>query len=424
MARQSLELPATIAAEAPDTGAFARILLAAGALAACLLVLPNAYVQVVEWSGGRMVAPLYPHILANCLANLIVIVAGPPPAGRLDEKITRAAKVVLAAHGLLALTIVMTHSFHSNRVMIAAVLVSSVFGLCSAIYYHWTQRPRIAVIGPRDSLAEQIPPYAERLVDPRVDLRRYDVILIATDELPAPWTRSVSRALLAGRSVRHSAEYLEDARGLVSLDHFDLDQLREGGLGAYRSGKRLLDICLVVLMAPIAAPLLLGAIVAMLATMGRPIFFVQARTGRAGRPFNIIKLRTMRLASETAVQTTGLRDDRVTPLGRWLRKSRIDELPQLWNVLIGEMSFIGPRPEWTALAERYVDQIPAYAYRHLVRPGITGWAQVRSGYAADVRETRLKLAYDLFYVKNLSFALDVQILLRTVGALLTAWGAR
>jgi lipopolysaccharide/colanic/teichoic acid biosynthesis glycosyltransferase len=114
----------------------------------------------------------------------------------------------------------------------------------------------------------------------------------------------------------------------------------------------------------------------------------------------------------------------VTPLGRILRRFRIDELPQLANVLRGEMSVIGPRPEWEPLAEAFERQEPKYAVRRLVRPGITGWAQVRAGPAADLAETRVKLAYDLFYLKNMSFALDLQILWRTGWTLLVGGGAR
>lgn len=418
----AIPAPDLAEARAPPSFAYAGTIFVGVVL--CALVLPSAYATLVASSGGRLVPPLYPHILANCLANLIVVVVSAALTGRLDQKLTKSANVVLAAHGLLALTIVLTHSFYSNRVMIAAACVSAVLGFGAAFIRHRAQPTRVAAIGPWDSLAEQIPPYAERLSDPAADLCAYDVVLIGSGELPAEWTRSLTRAMRAGRRVRHSAEYLEEARGLVSLDHFDVDQLGEGGLTSYRTGKRTLDLLLVLAAAPVAALVLAAAALAILATMGRPVFFVQARTGLGGRPFNLVKLRTMRPEAPGAGRATGVRDDRVTPLGRWLRKTRIDELPQLWNVLLGEMSVIGPRPEWTVLAEGYATQIPAYAYRHVVRPGITGWAQVRSGYAGDVRETRLKLAYDLFYVKNYSFALDLQIIVRTAGILLTAWGAR
>jgi lipopolysaccharide/colanic/teichoic acid biosynthesis glycosyltransferase len=139
----------------------------------------------------------------------------------------------------------------------------------------------------------------------------------------------------------------------------------------------------------------------------------------------MLKLRTMRAAAPSdAVIATTRQDPRITPFGRWLRRFRIDELPQLWNVLVGDMSLIGPRPEQPALAERYARDVPAFAYRQLVRPGITGWAQVRAGYAADLEETKIKLAYDLFYLKNFTLGLDLRILIRTVWTLISGAGVR
>jgi lipopolysaccharide/colanic/teichoic acid biosynthesis glycosyltransferase len=150
--------------------------------------------------------------------------------------------------------------------------------------------------------------------------------------------------------------------------------------------------------------------------------------GLGGKPFRIIKLRTMRPAGGggggDAASATVRGDSRVTPVGGFLRRFRIDELPQMLNVLRGEMSVIGPRPEQPALAEVYAREAPSFALRHLVRPGITGWAQVRAGYAADVAETKVKLSYDLFYLKSLSFALDMQILWRTAWTLTAGGGVR
>ena len=234
----------------------------------------------------------------------------------------------------------------------------------------------------------------------------------------------MSRALLAGKPVRHAAEFLEEMRGVVSIDHFDLDHLPRTGLSGYSAPKRVFDIACVLLAAPFALPLLLLGMLGVGSTMGLPIFFVQERVGLGGRPFRMLKLRTMRPGAGPSGVATLRGDPRITPLGAWLRRFRIDELPQLWNVLIGEMSLIGPRPEQPALAERYIREAPAFAFRELVRPGITGWAQVRAPYAADLAETRVKLGYDLFYLKAFSFGLDVQILFRTVWTLISGGGAR
>jgi lipopolysaccharide/colanic/teichoic acid biosynthesis glycosyltransferase len=189
-------------------------------------------------------------------------------------------------------------------------------------------------------------------------------------------------------------------------------------------GKRLFDVLASLVLAPLALPIIAAASTAILLTMGRPVFFRQARVGLFGRPFMILKLRTMRAGDAREQLATAMGDQRITPVGRCLRRFHIDELPQLWNVLTGEMSLVGPRPEQPALAEAYAREVPAFAQRTMVRPGITGLAQVNAGYAADLAETRVKLAHDLYYLKNCSFGLDVEICARTVWALLGGAGTR
>jgi lipopolysaccharide/colanic/teichoic acid biosynthesis glycosyltransferase len=199
---------------------------------------------------------------------------------------------------------------------------------------------------------------------------------------------------------------------------------RIGGPTWRGAGKRAFDILWSLALAPLALSIVAVAGVIILLAMGWPIFFRQARVGLNGRRFKILKLRTMRVEPTSGQIATAIGDERVTPVGRWLRRSHVDELPQLWNVLIGEMSLVGPRPEQPALAEAYAREVPAFAYRQLMRPGITGWAQVKAGYAADLAETRVKLDHDLFYVRNCSFALDVEICVRTIWVLLSGAGVR
>jgi len=209
----------------------------------------------------------------------------------------------------------------------------------------------------------------------------------------------------------------------TAIEASGLEQTRRG-LAWRRSGKRLFDIVVSLALAPVALVVVAAASAVVLLTMGRPVFFRQARVGLGGRQFMILKLRTME-PSETGGQiATAIGDRRITPVGRWLRRSHIDELPQLWNVLAGEMSLVGPRPEQPALAEAYAREVPGFAQRALLRPGITGLAQVKAGYAADLAETRVKLRHDLYYVGNCSFSLDVEICARTVWALLSGVGTR
>lgn len=183
---------------------------------------------------------------------------------------------------------------------------------------------------------------------------------------------------------------------------------------AYLRIKRTVDLVLVLLASPAAIlTVALGAL--LIATlMGRPVFFAQNRVGRNGRVFRMLKLRTMHRHQAQESIATAKNDHRITPIGNLLRRSHLDELPQLWNVFVGDMTLIGPRPEQPELVARYAEVIPNYALRHLVPPGLSGWAQVHFGYAADVHETRQKLEHDLFYVLHFGPMMDLKTLARTI----------
>jgi lipopolysaccharide/colanic/teichoic acid biosynthesis glycosyltransferase len=396
--------------------------------ALCFIVLPQLYGWMVARMGGPLTQSMAWHIFANCCANLIVIFSIWTTQGRLDQKLSGLASAVLASHGFLALVVVLTRSFYSNSLMLTAAGVSLVLGALTILAQRRLKPPRVAVIGARDSTVAQLPALVERIDDPADDLRRFDLVLTdSADQLPLEWTRAISRAMLAGKPVRHCAEYLEESRGLVSIEHFEIDQLPDSSFRSYQALKRALDVALAALALPFAIPLLALGCLAVFVTMGRPVFFVQPRVGRGGRTFRMIKLRTMTrgdVRPSVEGRMAVAEGQRVTPVGGLLRRLRVDELPQLWHVLVGDMSFVGPRPEWTLLAERYAAQLPTYDYRHVVRPGITGWAQVRSGYAGNLQETKLKVAYDLYYLKHLSLGLDLQILLRTIFVLITTRGSR
>ena len=181
----------------------------------------------------------------------------------------------------------------------------------------------------------------------------------------------------------------------------------------YHKFKRLTDLAVVLGSAPAVLLLLLIASAAIFLLQGRPIFFTQNRVGRGGRVFRMVKLRTMTPESCSEQIATVRNDPRITPLGRFLRQSHIDELPQLWNILVGDMTLIGPRPEQPALVDLYREKLPNYDLRHAVPPGLSGWAQVNFGYAADLAETARKLDYDLEYVQRYGPMMDFIILVRT-----------
>lgn len=187
--------------------------------------------------------------------------------------------------------------------------------------------------------------------------------------------------------------------------------------------KRLSDILLALIGLVFAAPLILAAAFAIRLDGPGPVLFRQNRIGRNQVPFPLYKLRTM-LPSCAGSRYTSENDARITRVGRFLRTSRLDELPQLWNVLRGDMSLIGPRAEWDELVRDYERAIPFYHFRHLLRPGITGWAQINYPYGANLDDTTRKLEYDLYYVRHFSFLLDARIILKTVHVMLFRKGGR
>jgi exopolysaccharide biosynthesis polyprenyl glycosylphosphotransferase len=182
----------------------------------------------------------------------------------------------------------------------------------------------------------------------------------------------------------------------------------------YHYVKRIFDIVAALLALIIIGPLILVIALLLLTTNGRPVIFRQQRVGRDEEVFTVYKFRTMHAPAESGEIYTRENDPRITRVGRWLRKLRLDELPQLWNVLKGELSLIGPRAEWIECAERYEKKIPFYHFRHLVKPGITGWAQVNYPYGESEEDAMEKLKYDLYYLRHYSLKLDAMIVLKTI----------
>ena len=196
-------------------------------------------------------------------------------------------------------------------------------------------------------------------------------------------------------------------------------------ISPYHCLKRLCDIVAATVLLVISSPLMVIAWGLIRLTSKGPAIFKQVRVGREGQPFTAYKFRTMKLSSESDEADdlyTRENDLRVTRVGRWLRKLRIDELPQLWNVFKGDISLIGPRAEWIKCVERYEKKIPFYHFRHLVKPGITGWAQVNYPYGESEEDAVAKLQYDLYYIRHYSLKLDAMITLKTVHTMLFGKG--
>jgi sugar transferase (PEP-CTERM system associated) len=264
------------------------------------------------------------------------------------------------------------------------------------------------------------------------DQQKVSEIVIALDERRgAVASEKLLEAKLAGIKVSEISSFLERQTGRVDLRSISPSWLiySDGFLGSEPLAiffKRAFDIAASLTLLVLSSPLLLVAAAAVKATSPGPVFYRQERVGRLGKTFEVVKFRSMVVDAEKdgKAQWAQAGDPRVTPVGRFLRASRIDEIPQIFNVLKGDMSFVGPRPERPAFVEELAADIPFYRERHVVKPGITGWAQLNYPYGASVIDARHKLEYDLYYVKNYSLFLDLLILIQTVRVVVWQDGVR
>lgn len=261
---------------------------------------------------------------------------------------------------------------------------------------------------------------------PTLNNRRYDAIVVdLQSDMPAEWLHFIAQCTLAHIPVYNTNDLLESLTGRTKISH-----LSENNFGhlqpsmLYMFWKRIIDLIAVVILFPIIFPILVVTAILIKLTSPGPIFYTQQRMGYRGVSFKMYKFRSMRTDLEGKGFTSGEDDPRITSIGKIIRKFRIDELPQFLNILKGDMSFIGPRPESLALSEWYEKEVPFFAYRHIVRPGISGWAQVTQGYAAEVDGMTMKLQYDFYYIKHYSLWLDVLVVFKTIRTILTGFGAR
>lgn len=272
---------------------------------------------------------------------------------------------------------------------------------------------------------------AEKSLEEAARRLRIDEIIVAVGErrggrLPVD---ELLACKLSGVRVLDLSSYFERALGQVRLDSLRASWLIFGD-GFRQSAartivKRLFDITAATSLLLLSLPIMLVTAILVVVESGFPIFYRQERVGQAGRVFKVIKFRSMRTDAEEdgRPRWASTNDDRTTRIGRFIRKYRIDELPQLLNVLTGEMSLVGPRPERPFFVDKLSTDIPFYAARHSIKPGLTGWAQVRYHYGASAGDAAEKLQFDLYYVKNHTLFLDLVVLLETVVVVVTGKGA-
>jgi sugar transferase (PEP-CTERM system associated) len=256
-----------------------------------------------------------------------------------------------------------------------------------------------------------------------------DLIIVAPDERRGMDLQRLLECKRAGYPVVQYLSFVEKEIRRIDLKRMELGWLVFSGgftFGATdRFLKRLFDLLVSAVVLLLTAPLLLGGIIAIRCGGAGPVFYSQERVTLDSRVFRILKLRTMRVDAEAGGAVwADEKDKRITRVGSFLRRTRIDELPQLLNILRGDMSFVGPRPERPIFVRELVDKIPLYNERHMVKAGLTGWAQINYPYGGSIDDSRSKLSYDLYYVKNFSILFDFVILLQTLRVVLWPSGAR
>jgi exopolysaccharide biosynthesis polyprenyl glycosylphosphotransferase len=295
------------------------------------------------------------------------------------------------------------------------------------------REPRgVELVGFVGNLSHAVVPVMGELAELPEIVRRHDIdaIVLTASRHRLPLLEHLLAVGDGTPAVLELSDLYERAFGCVPVEEINAAWFIEA-LALHRRlqaspARRSVEIVVATLAALVTAPLMLLVALAIKLDSPGPVFYRQMRVGEGGRRFTIIKFRSMRTDAEAsgAAQWASKRDPRVTRVGAFIRRCRIDELPQLWNVVSGEMALVGPRPERPELVAEIARQLPFYEPRHLVRPGITGWAQVYAPYAASIDETLEKLSYDLYYVKHQSFATDAGIMLSTLGVMAGGRGAR
>ncbi|CAB5680877.1 glycosyl transferase [Aeromonas dhakensis] len=337
---------------------------------------------------------------------------------------------VTAVYGILFGVLLLFRLEYSRPVIISSYILALVF--CWLIYYLGERSGKVKYsiipVGNYQKLCALTDVEWNILHKPNFSLFCGNAVVadFHSSDLTSEWQKLLTDFVLLGIPIYHSKTIYTSLTGRVSVE-----QLYENDLGSaipslfYFFLKRLADLLIVIVSLPfLMLVLLIVAILIKLESPG-PVFFKQKRVGLGNKDFVMYKFRSMHDSSllDNACFAQEV-DKRITRFGHVIRKYRIDELPQFFNVLKGDMSLIGPRPEQRFFVERFESELPFYMYRHMVRPGISGWAQVMHGYSADTDSTRIKLEYDFYYIRNFSLWLDLLILIKTIKTMLSGFGAR
>lgn len=337
--------------------------------------------------------------------------------------------IAFSVFGLLLTFLLVLRLSYSIKIIAAGFVLSLILLACQ----HWAvsrvRHLRLFVVPLGEALAFSDTGHYTFIKLKRPDSDRNDIDGVVadmhSDVLTPEWERFLSNCALQAIPVYNAMQLKEALTGKVNVKHLVANNFGDLSPSTFHQGfKRLVDIIFLILIAPMVVPIMLAIAIWISVDSPGGAYFVQPRMGLGGKWFNVIKFRSMYINHEGSHFTEEGEDHRITKVGKIIRKYRLDELPQFWNVLKGEMSLIGPRPESAELAKWYDNEVPFFAYRHVVRPGISGWAQVMHGYAAGVDDMKDKLAYDFYYIKHFSLWLDLLIWYKTIKTVLTGFGSR
>lgn len=387
---------------------------------------------------GPQVLPMLGFVMLAALGTSTIALSMSRP-GLPRPSYGRGMAVVIITLSAVALMVLATRIYFSRSLLLATMGVWAITVVAHRVVRR--RRPWIEPMVVFSSDGEMVTdlqnaPHTEvrAVIDPssHPDRRPFDRGITLVVDMAAVHSPEVARLVsghdLAGRVVKPLASVYEEHTERVPLPRVEEDWQMTGALQGVRNwlwGKRLFDLSAVVVTLPVWIVLAAGVALAVKVSSPGPVLFRQTRVGRGGRLFTMYKFRTMRNDAEAAGPRFAEVDDpRLVRGGGVLRRYRLDEIPQLWNVLLGDMSLVGPRAEQAPFVEDFSREIPFYSLRHLLRPGVTGWAQINAAYAADLEGTVRKLAYDLYYIKHVSPILDLRILWSSVWTVVTGSGSR
>ncbi|MDP0331912.1 sugar transferase [Glaesserella parasuis] len=337
---------------------------------------------------------------------------------------------VISVYGCLILFLAIFRLNYSSLFLISSFFMSLLSGFVLYFVTIRFSKKRIAIIplGNIQNLEKITTVDWIKLEKPDLSEKTYDAIVVDlySEDLTEEWQKFLAETALMNIKIYNAKNLEESLTGRVRSRYFyenDLGAIQPSGI--YQIIKRIIDVIAVLVTLPITVFIMLITAIAIRLESKGNVLFIQKRVGQDGREFNLYKFRSMCQDSEKdGAKFATTNDMRITKVGKFIRKTRIDELPQFFNVLKGDMSLIGPRPEQKVFVDKFIKEIPFYNYRHIVKPGISGWAQVLQGYTADVDDTKVKLQYDLYYIKNFSIWLDILIVFKTIKTILTGFGAR